>query len=97
MRSATQKKNHVHDFEYGIINLNNDSDAGTHWTPYYKGGPEAIYFDNFGNIRSPLELLKYQNCCHINKSDRHILQSLQQNSNTVRRANTVEDVMKKAV
>lgn len=28
MRSATQKKNHVHDFEYGIINLNNDSDAG---------------------------------------------------------------------
>jgi hypothetical protein len=55
----------VHKNECGILNLDSDSGAGTHWTAYYKRGPEAVYFDSFGNLRPPVELLKYLKSCRV--------------------------------
>lgn len=43
--------------ECGIINL--DTGRGTHWTGYVKLNNRAIYFDSFGNLRPPIELVRY--------------------------------------
>lgn len=47
--------------ECGIINLDNWDGPGTHWTAYKKTEKCVIYFDSFGNLRPPLEVLKYFN------------------------------------
>lgn len=53
---------HVHKNECGIVNLDNNDGNGTHWTAYWKQGSKAIYYDSFGNLRPPIELIKYLNC-----------------------------------
>ena len=45
--------------ESGIINLDNVEVLGTHWVAYVKRGCRAIYFDSFGNLRPPKELVQY--------------------------------------
>lgn len=46
--------------ECGILNLDLTSGAGTHWTAYYKKGiKEIVYFDSFGNLQPPRELIHY--------------------------------------
>ena len=45
--------------ESGIINLDNSTGPGTHWVAYAKRGNRAIYFDSFGNLRPPNELVQY--------------------------------------
>lgn len=45
--------------ECGIINLNTTSEPGSHWVAYIVNRNKAIYFDAFGNLRPPLELIKY--------------------------------------
>lgn len=45
--------------ESGIINLDNSSGPGTHWVAYYKNNKYAHYFDSFGNLKPPLEVVKY--------------------------------------
>ena len=45
--------------ESGIINLDNVEGPGTHWVAYVKRGCRAIYFDSFGNLRPPKELVQY--------------------------------------
>lgn len=45
--------------ECGIINLDSKRNAGTHWTCYLKNKNEIIYFDSFGDLRPPVEVLKY--------------------------------------
>lgn len=45
--------------ECGIINLDSSIGAGTHWVAYYKNGEEKIYFDSFGNLQPPLEVINY--------------------------------------
>lgn len=45
--------------ECGIINLDLSSGSGTHWVAYYKNNQQKEYFDSFGNLQPPLELVKY--------------------------------------
>lgn len=45
--------------ECAIINLDNEKGPGTHWTAYKKYGNEAVYFDSYGNLRPPQELIDY--------------------------------------
>lgn len=57
MRDALPKKIHPH--ERGIVNLDNKNGSGTHWVAYKKIGKKIIYFDSYGNLQPPLELLIY--------------------------------------
>ena len=45
--------------ESSIINLDDANGPGTHWVAYVKRGERAIYFDSFGNLRPPKELVQY--------------------------------------
>lgn len=45
--------------EAGIVNLDTVSGRGTHWTAYVKAGRDIKYFDSFGNLKPPLELIRY--------------------------------------
>lgn len=47
--------------EKGIINLDSINGPGTHWTAYKKTNNVIIYFDSFGNLRPPKELMQYFN------------------------------------
>lgn len=46
-------------YESGIINLDDNSGPGTHWTAYIKSNKNITYFDSFGNLRPPIEVIKY--------------------------------------
>jgi len=45
--------------EAAIINLDTKLGDGTHWTAYVKRGNVVMYFDSIGNLKPPLELLRY--------------------------------------
>ena len=45
--------------ECGIVNLDNSSGPGTHWVAYYKDDDIKEYFDSFGNLQPPKEIIKY--------------------------------------
>ena len=45
--------------ESAIINLDDKEGNGTHWVAYKKINKNIIYFDSFGNLKPPLELIKY--------------------------------------
>lgn len=45
--------------ETGILNLDTNKGKGSHWVAYYKKGAKASYFDSFGNLRPPKELVSY--------------------------------------
>jgi len=45
--------------ESGIVNLDDARGSGTHWVAYAKRGNHVIYFDSFGNLRPPKELVRY--------------------------------------
>lgn len=45
--------------ECGIVNLDMYRGPGTHWVAYYKNGNQIDYFDSFGNLQPPLEILAY--------------------------------------
>ena len=47
--------------ESGIINLQDSSGLGTHWTAYRKRGKQVFYFDSFGDLQPPIELMRYFN------------------------------------
>lgn len=51
--------NRVHSYECGIVNLDTDSGSGTHWVGYKKENNTAVYFDSFGNLRPPKEVVSY--------------------------------------
>lgn len=57
MRNLLPKKPKIN--ESAIINLDDDTGPGTHWTAYIKRGNFVIYFDSFGDLRPPNELVKY--------------------------------------
>jgi len=46
-------------YECGIINLDNSIGNGTHWVAYYKTPQITQYFDSFGNLHPPVEVIKY--------------------------------------
>lgn len=45
--------------ECGIVNLDNTLGPGTHWVAYVKCGAHVKYFDSFGNLRPPTEVMSY--------------------------------------
>jgi hypothetical protein len=47
--------------ETGLINLDDQKGNGTHWTAYKKINNQVIYFNSFGNLPPPTELVKYLN------------------------------------
>lgn len=57
MRNELPKR--VHKKETGILNL--DTGTGTHWTTFVKHNDKALYFDSYGNLRPPKELVSYLN------------------------------------
>lgn len=46
-------------YECGIVNLDSSTGPGTHWVAYYKNKRNVKYFDSFGNLKPPLELINY--------------------------------------
>lgn len=48
-----------HKNETAIVNLDSKYGSGTHWVCYIKKGKQVFYFDSFGNLRPPLEILRY--------------------------------------
>jgi len=52
--------------EYAIINLDNSDGPGSHWVAYKKRNNFVIYFDSYGNLVPPKELVNYfGNRCSI--------------------------------
>lgn len=52
-------KNMLKKNECAIINLDDSSGPGTHLVAYYKKHKNVYYFDSFGNLPPPLELIMY--------------------------------------
>lgn len=51
--------------ECGILNLDVKKNNGTHWVAYVKVNDYYEYFNSYGNLKPPLELLQYLNCKNI--------------------------------
>lgn len=51
--------NNIKKFECGIVNLDSIFGNGTHWVCYYKKDKIKYYFDSYGNVNPPIELVKY--------------------------------------
>ena len=45
--------------ESGIVNLDDATGPGIHWVAYAKRNNRVMYFDSFGNLRPPKELVRY--------------------------------------
>lgn len=45
--------------ESGIINLDSKTGPGTHWVAYKKRGLIVKYYDSFGDLRPPIEVMHY--------------------------------------
>lgn len=45
--------------ESAIVNLDDRDGPGTHWVAYRKNGDDVTYFDSFGDLRPPLDLMMY--------------------------------------
>lgn len=48
-----------YEYETAIVNLDSKFGSGTHWVCYKKNGNFIQYFDSFGDLRPPEELVKY--------------------------------------
>ena len=46
-------------YECAIVNLDSSKGLGTHWVAYKKVNSQVIYYDSFGNLSPPIELLEY--------------------------------------
>lgn len=45
--------------ESAIINLDVSKNSGTHWVAYIKRNNSVVYFDSFGALKPPKELVNY--------------------------------------
>lgn len=45
--------------ELAIVNLDDKNGKGTHWVAYKKYGHRVTYFNSFGDLKPPKELMKY--------------------------------------
>lgn len=52
-------KSGVRRCESAIVNLDSKENSGTHWVAYKKIGNDVVYFDSFGNLQPPPDLMKY--------------------------------------
>lgn len=46
-------------YESAILNLEPSSEEGSHWVCYVKKNNVVNYFDSFGNLRPPPQLVRY--------------------------------------
>jgi hypothetical protein len=51
--------------ESAIVNLDSSFGSGTHWVCYKKVKDKVYYFDSFGNLKPPREMLRYFGNCDI--------------------------------
>ena len=51
--------------ESAVVNLDDRNGPGTHWVAYKKVGKNVQYFDSFGNLQPPRELIDYLKGCNI--------------------------------
>lgn len=65
MRNDLPKSGAVN-VESAIVNLDDKDGPGTHWVAYKKIGDKVSYFDSFGNLRPPAELLTYLSVGSVN-------------------------------
>lgn len=63
MRTSLPNKPWNH--ECGVVNMDDESGPGTHWVAYKKVGKIVIYFDSFGNLSPPKELVNYFRGCQL--------------------------------
>lgn len=47
------------EYEAAVINLDDKNGSGTHWVAYRKVKEKVVYFDSFGNLKPPKELIDY--------------------------------------
>lgn len=49
------------DKECGVLNLDDEAGMGTHWVAYIINKKKNVikYFDSFGNLRPPTEVISY--------------------------------------
>lgn len=52
--------------ECGIINLDNSKNSGTHWVAYVILNEYIEYFDSYGNLKPPIEFVRYVGTGNIN-------------------------------
>lgn len=45
--------------ESAIVNLDGIDGPGTHWVAYKKRGSLVTYFDSFGDLPPPIDLIRY--------------------------------------
>lgn len=45
--------------ECGVVNLDSSEGPGTHWVAYGKRDQEIYYYDSFGDLPPPKELISY--------------------------------------
>lgn len=45
--------------ESAVVNLDSIHGTGTHWVAYRKDGDSVNYYDSFGDLSPPLELVQY--------------------------------------
>lgn len=57
MRDDLPKKPHQN--ECAIVNLDSMDGPGTHWVAYCKKNNSVYYYDSFGDLPPPLELVNY--------------------------------------
>lgn len=46
-------------YESAIVNLDDKDGPGTHWVAYAKKNKKVMYFDSFGDLQPPSDLIKY--------------------------------------
>lgn len=51
--------------ECAVVNLDSSENPGTHWVAYAKFDNYCEYFDSFGDLKPPLELVNYLKKCNI--------------------------------
>lgn len=55
-------------YESAIVNLDSEKGIGSHWVAYVKKDKNVYYFDSYGNLKPPIELVSYltrQHNCSI--------------------------------
>ena len=58
MRDSLPKSGPLYN-ETAIVNLDSKNNIGSHWVCYKKRGKLVHYFDSFGNLRPPSEIINY--------------------------------------
>ena len=51
--------------ESAVVNMDDSTGPGTHWTCYRKRGKRVSYFDSYGDLPPPEELVQYFKGCEI--------------------------------